>query len=142
MTHFYLAYGWLLESELELPGFHGAAAGEPDVRIRLGKLPTFRHELGLKARSWSVASGEVTIRVEKLGTFSLGSGAEVIVDPDPDVDEWDLVAFLKKPVLTSLLVIRRRFPLQASAVDTPLGAIVRAGATGAGKSTLAAALHS
>jgi hypothetical protein len=68
----------------------------------------------------------------------LVTGREVRVDPAPGALREEVQAFLLGPVLGLVLHQRGLLPLQASAVETPEGAVVFVGPSGSGKSTLAA----
>jgi hypothetical protein len=78
---------------------------------------------------------------ERVGTFLVHDGNEVIVEPEPNVTADDLQPFLTGPVLSVLLHQRGLFVLHASAVVIDGAAVAFLGAKGDGKSTLAAHLQ-
>lgn len=128
MTTFrYRAFGLDLLSELELPDFEIApesrAAG---IEIRIGQRPqTARFE----------------VEIPGLARFFLAERGDVIIERSPAANPLELNPFLTQSVLPAALLQNRSLPLRACAVGTSQGAIVFAGVSGRGKSTLAAALE-
>jgi hypothetical protein len=82
----------------------------------------------------------VIVRVAAAGRFLVRGGAEVIVQPIPGIVLEELETFLVGAVAGIILHQRRVLPLHASCVAIGGRAIVLAGPSGLGKSTLAAAL--
>lgn len=68
-------------------------------------------------------------------------GDEIVVDPAPSVDSDLLRMFILGPVMATLLRQRGLAVLHASSVSVNSAAVTFLGASGMGKSTLAAALH-
>jgi hypothetical protein len=66
--------------------------------------------------------------------------SRIDVDPVDGADFGDVRAFLLGTVFGALCYLRGIFPLHASAVEFPGGCVAFAGESGAGKSTMAAAL--
>jgi hypothetical protein len=165
-VHRYRVYGLLLESELELPELveARAGAGEPDVEARAGagepdvaaragagepdvQLRYGRVELGAPpepdAQSWlETAADPVRTRsvFEAIARFEVRAGALVLVDPEPEVDPRLVRHALLGPVLAQLLWQRELYTLHASVVRVGGRSAAFVGASGAGKSTTAAAL--
>jgi hypothetical protein len=145
----YFAYGVNIESEILLPDLMSAEA-EPDVRIRHGEIatsPLFK-SLPENAEVFErpgcrivAALGAMCISWEKVGTFLVHGGTDVIVEREPNVPVEDLQPFLTGPVLSVLLHQRGLFVLHASSVVIGGVAVAFLGAKGDGKSTLAAHLQ-
>jgi hypothetical protein len=142
----YELYGFRLASELELPGLAPAAAGACDVELvsaRQGELgpyglvppdddlPVDRFELSERGIDL-VWGGDARVRVR--------DGASIALEHRADLELAALRAALLGPVMAALLAQRGVFPLHASAVELDGGAVALAGASGEGKSTMAAAL--
>lgn len=148
-THSYWAYGISIESEVLLPDLMNVDAA-PDVRIRHGEVastPLFKSLLE-NAQAFSrpgceilAAPGAMCITWERVGTFLVHGGSDVIVECEPNLPVEDLQAFLTGPVLSVVLHQRGLFVLHASAVVIDGAAVAFLGAKGDGKSTLAAHLQ-
>lgn len=144
--HSYRVYGINIGSVVALPDLIEAESA-PDVRIRRGEVVNSRLLEPL------AASGQVferpgckiiaradamCIKWDRVGTFLVREGSDVIVEPEPGVPDDDLHPFLTGPVLSVLLHQRGFLVLHASAVVIGDEAVAFLGAKGDGKSTLAA----
>ena len=147
--YFYWAYGINIGSQVRLPDLIETASA-PDVRIRYGKVTDSRLLGSLLARSETflrpgckIVAGPAAMCInwERVGTFLVHHGSEVIIEPDPNACAEDLHPFLTGPVLSVLLHQRGLFVLHASAVVIKDFAVGFLGAKGDGKSTLAAHLQ-
>jgi len=112
----------------------------PDVTISCGSAPPLRDPVGQGGPAQVARDGTCRLQFDSIGHFLMAGGREVIVDPVREIDSPELHAILLGPVLGVLCHQRRLFPLHAACVRIGDGAIALAGRTGAGKSTLAAAL--
>ncbi|NJC06133.1 hypothetical protein GGQ97_001926 [Sphingomonas kaistensis] len=115
-------FGLTLSSELPLPGLVAAPEGSAvDVTICRGSV-----------------GAEADLVIPEAGSFVVRAGREIIVDALPGIPERNVRLFLLGSAMGLLLHQRGLFPLHANAVALDGRAIAVAGATGAGKSTLAA----
>lgn len=115
-------FGLTIASELSLPGLVAAPEGSPiDVNIRRGAV-----------------GPEADLVIPEAGSFLVRDGREIVVDALPDIPERNVRLFLLGSAMGLLLHQRGLFPLHANAIALDGRAIAVAGATGAGKSTLAA----
>lgn len=139
--------GFVVRSELALPELRrlddGAlpAGAEPDLDIRFGSVPAHL-EGSDHVRRWfeTRGAGEILIRPPDIGRFLLTAPGTVRIDPAPATVEKDLRAILFGSVLGAFIQMRGLLPLHASAVTFADGVVAFAGASGAGKSTMAAFL--
>lgn len=134
------AYGLTIESQFELAGLP-AAHGQPDLSIERGRIAPDRHELppiGVLARA---ARGAYLLSVPGTADFLVEHGSRVTVDPAPAPRDTDMRRCLLGPVMAAALCQREFLVLHAAAVLGPRGAVLIAGPSGHGKSTLAAALN-
>ncbi len=132
----YLAYGLRFRSQIVLPFVPAAGEREPDVVIRLGSVPEM--DAGDAACGlWSSRPDLFTLNVDAVARYAARDGREIVVDPAGD--DATVRTFLLGSVLAACLQQRGMLTLHASAVATPTGAVLFAGASGHGKSTLAAA---
>ena len=135
---YYAAYGLRIRSEIPLPHFGPAQPGEPDVVVRLGRVPRLLPMPRRTGPHWQAAPGDFLLRVGDELRFRVIGGREVTVDRDGD--DGLAAAHLVSSVWTALLQQRGFLTLHASGVWTERGATLFLGNSGAGKSTLAAAL--
>jgi hypothetical protein len=144
-----------LRSPLALPGLPAAAAGLPELQLRVVSADEIEATWSGPATpgSWrgTLRDGaELTIRWGCGGDLLFGYGAEAryLLDPaaerllcapdEPSALSWQRV--LLSRVLPIVAIARGYEALHAAAVQTPAGVVAIVGASGAGKSTLAAEL--
>jgi hypothetical protein len=131
-----------IDSELELPGLaapvatdasrHHGGNSHPDVVIRLGSVDC-SHE--------PATIGDEIAFPRYAGRFHIKRGREIVVDPHPEADPGIVRTLLLGRVMACLLRQRGYLPLHASAVAIEGRGVLFLGASGAGKSTTAAALY-
>ena len=143
----YRAYGLLVRSSIDLPfpPLPGSPSGEADVTVSLGKTPAslpnpITRKRGRKAAyNWEAAKDTFLMNVPGVAGYLATGGRYVTVDPECDSDPR-LGLFLAGRVLVALLQQRGLSTFHASAIATETGAILFAGPSGIGKSSLLAAL--
>lgn len=136
----YVAYGLGIRSVLPIPEL---IAGETrtDVIISLGSVDRPPSEAATRGSRFHAIGGEVRLFYDKVGTFLVREGHEIVAQPLPGVEEQVLRLFILGPAFAVLLHQRGRLVLHASAVAVDSGAVVFLGGPGWGKSTMAAALY-
>lgn len=148
----YRLHGLRLRSELPLAGIESAAAGH-DVDIRWGRtgpvpaeappgrlLVAVRNEAGLLYVG-ADDDGELTLRAPGVCDFVIGRGLGTVeCRPDPATDHAFVGVLVAGLVVAFLLNMGGDAVLHASAVAVDGRAIAFAGASGSGKSTIAALL--
>jgi hypothetical protein len=149
-------HGLTILADTALPGIASADPATPDIVLELvERLPAPVHG---RTRYRAGSADDATTRVEIVDddargctAFRYGDGAAVDVDlrehpariraaMAPEQTLEDLAAYLYGPVLGYVLRARGRLAMHASCVRVGDGAVLLAGAPGAGKSTTAAAL--
>ena len=138
-TRNYTAYGLRIRSEIALPLTPASSAGEPDLDIRIGAVPGALAASRFQRRIWEAAPGRFLLDVEGVARYFAREGREVVVEPTGD-DAGARNAFLLGSVFAACLKQRGILTLHASAIATDAGAVLFAGHSGIGKSTLLAAL--
>ena len=138
----YRVFGLNLYSQLQLPELSPACFAEPDVRIQLAEVPdTLPQPLKLRPR-FDLSAKSLLLRIPGVGRFYVDSGRLIHVAPVPEANAKNLRRFLLGSCLGAVLQQRGLMPLHAGAIDTPTGAVLICGNSGAGKSTATALLAS
>ena len=146
LLHDYTAYGLHVRSPIALPFAPrpGRPADTLDVTIRFGRAPAaalpapayVRKKVGMQ---WEAAPGTFLMNVDGVARYLVTGGRSILVEPCGGNDS-DFANSLSGPVLAALLQQRGVILLHASAIETRAGAVVFAGPSGIGKSSLLAAL--
>jgi hypothetical protein len=111
------------------------------VSIHSAKIDTHHFDNSDQGDGFCFAADEALLFWEQIGTFLVRKGREIIIDPNPGVEENLVRLPLLGAVLAVLLHQRGQLVLHASAVDIGGQAVAFIGAKGKGKSTMAAALY-
>ncbi|BDA72000.1 conserved hypothetical protein [Rivularia sp. IAM M-261] len=137
----YNAYGLSICSDLPLPELQVSTEARADVVIRLG---TINWSPPVPLPKWSyfhVDGDSAYFYWEVVGKFQVKSGSEIIIEPLLNVEEGVIHLPLLGSVLAMVLHQRQRLVLHASAVAINGNAAIFLGASGQGKSTMAATLY-
>lgn len=139
---FYQVSGLSVASEIVLPGLISGGAGEmaPEVTIRRGPVPETLDGATASGPTWQIAGKQFLMRIPDIARFLLKNGNEIVFAAESDAKAADIPIFILGTVFGILLHQREQIVLHASAVRVNGRAVLFAGASGAGKSTIAAAL--
>lgn len=138
----YLLCGWRVRSELPLPELLPWTGDEraPEIHIREGAIPETLPDLVHSTPLLQIAAdGTCRFALRRVGAYLVRRGCEVLVQPVVDKNAPELRTFLFGTVFGLLCYQRGLLPLHASCVRIGEEAVAFAGASGVGKSTLAAA---
>ena len=145
----YTAYGLHFRSALVLPfsPLSGPPAGEADVTVRFGPTPAAtprphdRHTMKPVERgiTWEASPGSFLMHVPGLSRYYVTAGRDIVIEPCGG-SAHAVSTFLTGTVLAALLQQRGLVTFHASAVATGTGAVLFAGKSTLGKSSLLAAL--
>lgn len=136
----YNAFGLIIYSQIEIPELM-AAEGVPDVTIRLGKVPLHLENPSTTSVRFEASPHEFLLSLDTVGRYLVSQGREIIIEPLSGVAPNDIRAFLLSSAFTALLQQRGYLVLHGSCIEKNGEAIVFSGASGIGKSTLAAAFY-
>jgi hypothetical protein len=132
----YMLAGLSIVSDFPLKGLplgrHSAAA-QHEVVIRRAPVPEALPSVAANGK-------EVLLDYPKTGRFLVRNGNEILIEPAPLSDEGEILVYLLGTAFGVLCHQRGIPPLHASAIDVADGCVAFVGETGAGKSTLVAAL--
>ncbi len=142
MTRVYQVSGLSVDSEVPLPGLLNveSARGPTDVAIRFGDVPLALDDAALTGPTWAIDGEKFLLRIPGVARFLLLGGRSIVCEPEPHMPRDDVAIFLLGTVLGILLHQRGQVVLHASAVAVNGKAVLFCGKSGAGKSTMAAAL--
>ena len=139
----YRAYGLRIRSAVALPfdSPPGSAASEPDVVVRLGGVPATLPAGGepIRIARWQARPGAFRMHMDDLARCLVVRGRDILIEPLGDGD-GDFAGFFVRSPFTVLLQQRGVLTLHAAAVEIGAGAALLLDPSGAGKSSLAAAL--
>ncbi|PTS72442.1 hypothetical protein DBR17_19695 [Sphingomonas sp. HMWF008] len=132
----------VVASEIELAGSLPLAASSQshDVVMRMGEVPQTLSNATISRPGWDADGDDFLVRAPGIGRFLLKRGEEVVFELEPGVPAQAGAAYLQGTVMGALLHQRGGIVLHASGIEADGGAILFAGASGEGKSTLVAAL--
>jgi hypothetical protein len=134
----YRLHGLNFRSEIELPRWP-TTSGPGDVSIRHGKVPRALPGARRVGEVFAGQPGICLLDYSQVGRILIAAGRDIVVPPASASLEW-LRLVLSGTAVALLLHQRGRLCLHASSVVMDGRAILLAGASGAGKSTTAAAL--
>ena len=145
----YTAYGLHFRSALELPfsPLSDPPTGAADVSIRYGPVPaTVPRSLDTRTIKsigrdslWQAAPGAFLMHLPDLARYYVTAGRDIVIEPYGG-SAHGVSVFLTGTVLAALLQQRGLVTFHSSAVATGTGAVLFAGGSGLGKSSLLAAL--
>ena len=139
--HFYRISGLCVSSEINLPGLIASTAERaPQVTIRRGPVPERLPAATAAGPTWQISGKQFLLRIPNIARFLLNDGSEIVVAPETEASAADIPIFILGTVFGILLHQREQIVLHASAVRVGEKAVLFCGQSGAGKSTMAAAL--
>ncbi|NOU18057.1 MAG: hypothetical protein HOO91_10935 [Bacteroidales bacterium] len=138
-THTYKAFGLTIQSEIELPEL-SLFIGKADINISLGTTPkTLENPLFTGVR-FLTKHNEFLLKVDRIANYYVTGGNQITIELMPDVDFADVRLFLLGSAFGALIHQRGLLPFHGSSVNINNSGVIFSGHSGAGKSTIAAAL--
>jgi hypothetical protein len=138
--HFYRIAGLGVASEIALAGVIGTPETAADVIIRFGQVPRELDGATDVRATYQVAGERFLVLIPGIARFLLMAGREIVIEAEPGAEPGDVAVFVTGTVFGIALHQRGQFVLHASAVRVGSRAVLFCGASGAGKSTMAATL--
>ncbi len=136
----YRAYGLNIASQISVTGFEPATVDEPDVVIRVGPVPENLANAINETKFYQSNAREFLLKTPRLGNIYIGNGKEIVVQSAINPTDNNLSAYIVGIAFGAIMIQRRLLTLHASAVVYHDKCLVFAGRSGAGKTTIAAAL--
>jgi hypothetical protein len=140
----YRAYGLAIRSQIPLPEFSPAEpdrSSRADLTVVLGCADRYADTPLVQHSAWSLSLHQATFCFKGVAVFVVRRGSEIVVSPEPGVDHTLLRMYIEGMMMACVLYQRGFFVLHASVIQIGSHGIGFLGHVGAGKSTLAAALH-
>jgi hypothetical protein len=109
-----------------------------NVELEIAKIPDSLSDAAAEGVLWQAAPGRFLLRVAKIAKFLIEAGCKITVEPSAEAT--DIARFLRMTPLAALLYQRGTLAMHAAAAANVRGAILLAGDSCAGKSTLLMAL--
>jgi hypothetical protein len=135
----YSGFGLTFDCEIPCPEFI-TSDGPADVRICVGAVPESLEQPIVRGVTFEAEANRVLLNFRGTARFLIQDGRQITVQPARDASEDSVRVFLTGAALGALLLQRGAFVLHAAACASAQGAILLAGSSGRGKSTLLAAL--
>lgn len=138
--HLYSGYGNTFSSEVPLPELR-PGAGEPDVFITLGPVPAAAAQAVEVGARFSAGPGEYVLEAEGVGRYRVSEGRNITIDLQDNADSSAVRLHLLATAIGILAHQQGRLPFHGGAIEVGGRAVVFAGPSSVGKSTLMAALQ-
>jgi hypothetical protein len=139
---YYSLFGWNVASEFEFTElFKGNENAEIDIKILHKKVPKELEGAKKSGVGFQVKPGHYQLNIGGVARFYVREGHEIWIDQKKEIDFKEVKVYLFASVLGGLCHLRNTLPLHASAVAYQGRSYLFAGNSGAGKSTIVAALQ-
>ncbi len=142
MTYKYSVFGLNFESELEskeLPV--GKPIAKTDVCIRFGKVPDKIEAPLATGLSFQAVENKFLLVIDDIAKFLVQNGNEIIIEVIDEKNLGSIRLFLYGSVMGALLFQNGFVVLHSSAVEINNKAVLFAGSSGSGKSTMSAVFN-
>jgi hypothetical protein len=140
-TYAYAAYGMTIRVPFRCAGLPAAGEEAPaDVVVEEGPVPRGLASPVVRESTWDAEPGRFLLRGGRRAGRFLVAGGRVTLARNPGAEDRALASCFTDRVLAAVLRQRGLLVLHANSAVTPRGVVVIAGASGAGKSTMLAAL--
>jgi hypothetical protein len=134
----YVWNGLRLHSQIELPLAEAEDNIEDAVHITHGEVPAALDDPQAVYPLFQARPGALLLDVPEAARYLVEQGSRITVQPYPGAGADDVITFLMGSAMAAVSHQRGLLPLHASAVQVGDGCVAFAGASGAGKSTIAA----
>ncbi len=140
MNHRYRVFGLNVDSCIEIPELIGRKQGVTDVTICHGEVPDELENPAAHGVLYQAAPGQFLFKLDTVGKYLVSNGNKILFQPLNNSTEEEQRLFLLGSAFGALLHQRGLLPFHSSTVVKDRLAILIAGQSGTGKSTLAAEL--
>ena len=137
----YAAFGIQIDSNIVLPELPRGGRKRADVRIICGDVP---EKISVPFEStdyYQAAANEFLLRIKGIADYYITNGNQIVMRLSNEANLREGRLYLLGTAMGVLLMQRGIVPIHGSTVVINGGGVVFTGVSGAGKSTMAAALH-
>lgn len=136
MSHRYAAYGLVLDSQIELPYLTPAPMAVPTVTVRIGDVAKHLSDAAVAGATFEASREQFLLNLEGTGRFIVERGTHITIEPcTPGSFAW---GYVFGGLVKMLLLQRGIFVLHAASIAIRGRAVIFAGRSTQGQSTLAA----
>jgi len=139
MNYYYQAYGYNISSEIEIIEMIKGGDGK-DISISHGKVPDDISNPLVKGKTFQISKNEALITITEVAKFHVSDGKIIVINKSIKSTDEEVKLFLLGVVFGTLLHQRNELLLHANVIQYKEKAILFAGNSGTGKSTLTALL--
>lgn len=132
----YRAYGLIIHSELEIREFQRTERDNADVLIKFGKVPEQLPGNPRTKATFQAVENQFLMYALDTGRFLARNGNEIIIEKFAGASLQQIILFTIGSIFAAILQQRDHLTLHASSILTERGAVLFAGSSGMGKSTL------
>lgn len=136
----YLAFNLRIQSQIMLPELVCVIGGIADIRINYGDVPNKVKSPIEETHNYQASSNEFLFQVDGVATFYVSNGEQITVKICSSANPRLVRLYLLGTVMGILLMQRGTLPIHGSTVNINDCGVLFTGISGAGKSTMAAAL--
>ena len=140
--YYYWAYGLIVKSEIIFPElFTIVETDQVDVELILGDIPAIIWKDGdYYAAYQTITSSESKLTIPKVGSYYAGFGKQIIINKEDEADWESVRLFCLSNSFAAILHQRKTIPLHCAAFLHNEQLVLIFGHSGAGKSTILAAM--
>ena len=135
-TFTYIAFGLIIESEIEIPELI-ISKGTADVQIKLDKTPENLSEIKQRGVKYQATKNEFLLEVDEIAKYYVKNGDEIIIELLKDKADKEVNLFLLGSAFGALFIQRGLLPIHGSAVKFGDYTTIFTGLSGVGKSSIA-----
>ena len=140
MKYHYSVYDFIIQSELELPGFpaaSGITVSSPTVTIQFGKVSkTGLQNPTNQGLTYQTNSTEFWLNIPSIARFLVSNGQKILIDPVDQTDDDSIRTFLLSTCIETLLRQRQLILISGFALKLGSVGVAFAGTPGTGQSML------
>lgn len=138
----YTAFGLTFDSDIELHPLLTSDEENADVKIELSQVSKAGLDNPITVKPYcQIASNELWLQIPDIARFYVTNGNKVVVQPEANADMQSVRLFLLGSCIGAIMYQRDRLVIHGNAIRFGDGCVIFAGASGNGKSTLAAAFY-
>lgn len=142
MNYNYRVNGINLNSEIELPELLGIVNQEPDVWIKIGCVPDHLPNPIGSGVLYEASQDDFLLILDTVAKYRVQNGKYITIEPTKTANPEEIRLFLFASAMGALLIQQGKLAIHGSCIAIEKKGVIFTGRSSAGKSTLAAGLHS